>query len=114
MLSVYINTMQGGFDISLINCLSLSTLIFFLGLFGVYYNRKNLLLVLVCLELLFLAGSLNFFFFAVFMKNPIGYVYGILIITVAAVESVIGLSLLVLLHRTVHAVSFSGLTSLRG
>jgi len=84
------------------------------GILGILYNRKNVLLMLVYLELLFLGASVNFVFFGYFMTNYIGYVYSILMITIAASETVLGLSLLVIVFRINHRISFDTIISLRG
>lgn len=101
-------------SLTLANCLYLSFFIYLFGILGILYNRKNIILMLIYLELLFLSISYNFIFFSFFLGNPLGYVYAILIITVAASETVLGLSLLVIIFRITHGISFDALISLRG
>lgn len=79
--------------------LILSSLLFFLGLFGIVLNRKNILIILMSIELMLLAINLNFVLFSNSMDDIIGQLFALLILTVAAAESAIGLAILVIYYR---------------
>lgn len=79
--------------------LILSTLLFFIGLFGIVLNRKNILIALMSIELMLLAINLNFVIFSNSMDDVIGQVFALLILTVAAAESAIGLAILIIYYR---------------
>lgn len=79
--------------------LILSSLLFFLGLFGIVLNRKNILIILMSIELMLLAINLNFVLFSNVMDDLIGQLFALIILTVAAAESAIGLAILVIYYR---------------
>jgi NADH-quinone oxidoreductase subunit K len=81
------------------NYLIVSTLLFFVGLFGIVLNRKNILIVLMSIELMLLAINLNFVIFSNSIDDIMGQVFALLILTVAAAESAIGLAILVVYYR---------------
>jgi NADH-quinone oxidoreductase subunit K len=81
------------------NYLIVSTLLFFIGLFGIVLNRKNILIVLMSIELMLLAINLNFVIFSNSIDDIMGQVFALLILTVAAAESAIGLAILVVYYR---------------
>lgn len=79
--------------------------LFCLGLFGIILNRQNIIIVLMSIELLLLSVNLNFIFFSIFIDDIIGQVFSLLILTVAASESAIGLSIMVLLFKINRNIS---------
>lgn len=79
--------------------LILSSLLFLLGLFGIVLNRKNILIILMSIELMLLAINLNFVLFSNSIDDIMGQVFALLILTVAAAESAIGLAILVIYYR---------------
>jgi NADH-quinone oxidoreductase subunit K len=81
------------------NYLVVNTLLFFIGLFGIVLNRKNILIVLMSIELMLLAINLNFVIFSNSIDDIMGQVFALLILTVAAAESAIGLAILVVYYR---------------
>ena len=101
-------------QVSLDMCLQLSLIIFVLSLFGLLYNRKNLFLSLIFLEALFFSVSLNFIFIGFFINNPLGYIVSVIVITISASETVIGVCLLIIVYRINYYVSFDFLINLRG
>ena len=83
----------------LMNCISFLTcslLLFLLGIWGIFFNRKNIVVMLMCIELMLLAVNLNFLIFSTYLDDLIGQLFSLLILTVAAAESAIGLALLVI------------------
>ncbi len=81
------------------NYLTVSTLLFFIGSFGIVLNRKNILIVLMSIELMLLAINLNFVIFSNSIDDIVGQMFALLILTVAAAESAIGLAILVVYYR---------------
>jgi len=79
--------------------LILSTILFFIGLFGIVLNRKNILVILMSIELMLLAINLNFIIFSNSIDDIIGQLFALLVLTVAAAESAIGLAILVIYYR---------------
>lgn len=94
-------------------------LLFSMGLFGIgvaglIFNRKNLLVLLMCIELLLLAANTNFIVFAQYLGNMLGQVYVFFVLTVAAAEAAIGLALLVLVFRATKSIDTARLNHLKG
>jgi len=88
-----------GLIIPLMFCLNLSFILFIFGLVGIIWNKKSFLFMLVCIELMFFSLALNFIFISIFSHNLIGQTFSLLIISTAAAETAIGLSLLVISYR---------------
>ena len=84
---------------NLVLFLSLSTLLFLSGIWGIFLNRKNIIIMLMSIELMLFAVNFNFLFFSVFLDDMIGQLFALLVLTVAAAESAIGLALLVIYYR---------------
>jgi len=100
--------------LTLFDCLLLNFTILLIAILGIIVNRRNLIILFLCLEVILLIISLNFFYVSFFFNNPLGYIYGFIVITLAASESVIGITLLVLLFRLSGRLSFDTLITLRG
>ena len=100
--------------VPLIVCLNFSFFLFFIGLVGIVFNKRNFLIMLLCIELMFFSISLNFIFFSVSTYNTLGQVYALLVVTTAAAETAIGLSLLVVAYRLGNKVDYNSLVILRG
>lgn len=100
--------------ITLVEVLTTSNLIFMIGLLGIAFNRKNIIILLMSIELMLLGVSLNFVIFSVYMQDPQGQLYAMLILTIAASESAIGLAILVVHYRIRKTISLSDLRNIRG
>jgi NADH-quinone oxidoreductase subunit K len=81
---------------SILNHFIINFFLFCIGLFGIILNRQNIIIILMSIELLLLSINLNFIYFSVFIDDVIGQVFSLLILTVAAAESAIGLAILIL------------------
>jgi NADH-quinone oxidoreductase subunit K len=92
----------------------LSGVLFAISLAGIFINRKNMILLLMCIELLLLAVNFNFIAFSHFLGNIDGQVFVFFILTVAAAEAAIGLAILVVLFRTRASIDVEDLDSMRG
>src|SRR5690349_10596294 len=100
--------------VSLNECLILAALLFGLGIAGIVLNRKNIIVLLMSLELLLLAVNTNFVAFSYFLKNNIGQVFVFFVLTVAAAEAAIGLAIMVVLYRRQGTIEVEKLDTLKG
>ncbi len=100
--------------ISLANYLIVSGIVFAIGLAGIVLNRKNLIVLLMCIELMLLAVNTNFLAFSHFFGNNLGEVFVFFVLTVAAAEAAIGLAIMVVLYRNHNTIDVEQLDSLKG
>jgi NADH-quinone oxidoreductase subunit K len=94
--------------------LSLGAILFSMSVIGIFLNRKNLIVLLMCIELMLLAVNLNFVAFSHYLGNMAGQVFVFFILTVAAAESAIGLAILVVLFRNRATINVDELDTLKG
>ena len=94
--------------------LSLGAMLFALAVIGIFLNRKNLIVLLMAIELMLLAVNMNFVAFSHYLGDMHGQVFVFFILTVAAAESAIGLAILVLLFRNMNSINVDELNSLKG
>ena len=94
--------------------LSFGAMLFALSVIGIFLNRKNLIVLLMAIELMLLAVNMNFVAFSHFLGDMRGQVFVFFILTVAAAESAIGLAILVLLFRNKNSINVDELNSLKG
>lgn len=100
--------------ITLTHYLTLSAVLFAISVAGIFINRKNVIVLLMCIELLLLAVNFNFIAFSRFLGDATGQVFVFFILTVAAAESAIGLAILVVLFRTRRSINVDELNMMRG
>jgi NADH-quinone oxidoreductase subunit K len=100
--------------ITLGHMLTLSAILFALSVAGVFLNRKNVILLLMCIELLLLAANFNFVAFSRYLGQLDGQIFVFFVLTVAAAESAIGLAILVVLFRERRTISVEELNRLKG
>jgi len=100
--------------IALSDFLILGALLFSLSVAGIFINRKNIIILLMCIELMLLAVNLNFIAFSHFAGDIAGQVFVFFILTVAAAEAAIGLAILVVLFRNMHTINVADLDKLKG
>lgn len=100
--------------ISLSHYLVVSSLVFALGLGGILFNRKNLIVLLMCIELILLSVSTNFVAFSEYLGSIQGEIIVFFILTVAAAEAAIGLAILVVLYRNRGTINVDSLNTLKG
>ncbi len=100
--------------IALTDYLVLGAILFCLSVAGIFLNRKNVIILLMSIELMLLAVNFNFIAFSQFLGDTIGQVFVFFILTVAAAESAIGLALLVVLFRNRHTINVADLDTLKG
>ena len=94
--------------------LMIGAVLFSLGLAGMVINRKNMIILLMCIELVLLAVNMNFIAFASYLHNIAGQVFVFFILTVAAAEAAIGLAILVVLYRKHGTINIDDLDTLKG
>ena len=100
--------------ITLAHLLTLSGILFAIAVAGVFLNRKNIILLLMCIELMLLAVNFNFVAFSRFLNDIDGQIFVFFVLTVAAAESAIGLAILVVLFRNRRDINVEMLDKLKG
>ncbi len=100
--------------LTLAHFLTLGALLFCISVAGIFLNRKNVLILLMCIELMLLAVNINFVAFSHFLDNMDGQVFVFFILTVAAAEAAIGLAILVVLFRNRRTINVEELADLKG
>jgi NADH-quinone oxidoreductase subunit K len=100
--------------ISLSHYLILGGLLFALSVVGIFLNRKNIIILLMAIELMLLAVNMNFIAFSHYLGDTAGQVFVFFILTVAAAESAIGLAILVVLFRNLNTINVDDLDQLKG
>ncbi len=100
--------------IALSDYLIVAAILFSLSVAGIFLNRKNVLLLLMCIELMLLAVNINFIAFSHFLGDIQGQIFVFFILTVAAAEAAIGLAILVVLFRTRKTINVADLDTLKG
>jgi NADH-quinone oxidoreductase subunit K len=101
-------------QVGLSHYLVLGSLLFALSVVGIFLNRKNVIILLMAIELMLLAVNMNFIAFSHYLNNPAGQIFVFFILTVAAAESAIGLAILVLLFRNLKTINVDDLDVLKG
>ena len=94
--------------------LVLAALLFAISVIGIFLNRRNLIVLLMAIELMLLAVNMNFVAFSHYLDDPSGQVFVFFILTVAAAESAIGLAILVVLFRNLSTINVEDLDQLKG
>lgn len=100
--------------ITLSNVLVLAAILFCISVAGIFLNRKNVIILLMCIELMLLSVNMNFIAFSHFLNDINGQIFVFFILTVAAAESAIGLAILVVLFRNRHTINVDDLKSMEG
>ena len=100
--------------LTLAHFLTLGAILFSLSIAGIFINRKNIIILLMCIELMLLAVNMNFIAFSRFLGNLDGQIFVFFILTVAAAEAGIGLAILVVLFRNRRTINVAELDDLKG
>lgn len=101
-------------EVGLAHYLTLGAIIFTLGIFGVFLNRKNIIVILMSVELMLLAVNINFVAFSSEMQDLVGQVFAMFILTVAAAEAAIGLAILVVYFRNRGSIAVEDINLMKG
>src|SRR5258708_37466365 len=99
--------------LSLAHYLILGAILFSIGVVGIFLNRKNLIVLLMAIELMLLAVNMNFIAFSYYLGDAAGQIFVFFILTVAAAQSAIGLAILVVLFRNLQTIHVDALDSLK-
>lgn len=102
------------FEIGITHYLIVSAIVFILGICGIFLNRKNLIIILISIELMLLAVNINMVAFSVHLKDLTGQIFTIFTLTVAAAEAAIGLAILVVFYRKKKSIAVDDVSELRG
>jgi NADH-quinone oxidoreductase subunit K len=94
--------------------LAVGAILFTLGVLGIFINRKNVIVILMSIELILLAVNLNFVAFSSFMNDIVGQVFALLVLTVAAAEAAIGLAILVVYFRNRGTIAVEDINMMKG
>ncbi len=100
--------------IGLTSYLTLGAILFAISVAGIFLNRKNIVVLLMCIELMLLAANINFIAFSHYLNDSAGQVFVFFILTVAAAEAAIGLAILVTLFRSRRSIDVEDLNALKG
>ena len=102
------------FTIGLSHYLSVAAILFTLGMLGIFLNRKNIIVILMSVELILLAVNINLVSFSAFLGNLTGQVFALLVLTVAAAEAAIGLAILVVFYRNRGSIAVEDINAMKG
>ena len=97
-----------------LNCISISSLIFLISVLGIFLNQRNILVMLMSLEMMFLSISFNLIFSSIHLDDIVGQIFSLLILTVAAAESSIGLAILVVYYRIRNTITVELMNFMKG
>ncbi|CAH1673575.1 MAG: NADH-quinone oxidoreductase subunit NuoK [Chelatococcus sp.] len=100
--------------IGLVHYLTVAAVLFTLGVFGIFLNRKNVIVILMSVELILLAVNINFVAFSTHMGDIVGQVFALFILTVAAAEAAIGLAILVVYFRNRGTIAVEDINMMKG
>ncbi len=102
------------FEIGLSHYLSVAAILFALGIFGIFLNRKNVIVILMSVELMLLAVNINLVAFSSFLGDLVGQVFALFVLTVAAAEASIGLAILMVFFRNRGSIAVEDINSMKG
>ena len=100
--------------LGLAHYLSVAAILFTLGVLGIFLNRKNVIVILMSVELILLSVNLNFVAFSSFMNDIVGQVFALFVLTVAAAEAAIGLAILVVYFRNRGTIAVEDINMMKG
>jgi NADH-quinone oxidoreductase subunit K len=102
------------FEIGLAHYLVVAAILFTLGVFGIFLNRKNVIVIMMSIELMLLAVNLNMVAFSSFLNDLVGQIFTMFILTVAAAEAAIGLAIVVVFFRNRGTIAVEEISQLKG
>ena len=101
-------------EIGLGHYLTLGAIIFSIGIIGIFLNRKNVIIILMSIELILLAVNINLVSFSIYLQNLVGQVFTMFILTVAAAEAAVGLAIIVIYYKNKGSINVEQIDSLKG
>lgn len=105
---------QAAWSIGLGHYLTVAAILFTLGVFGIFLNRKNVIIILMSIELMLLAVNINLVSFSVYLNDLVGQVFALFVLTVAAGEAAIGLAILVIYFRNRGSIEVEDINLMKG
>lgn len=102
------------FEVGLPHYLTVAAILFTIGVFGIFLNRKNVIIILMSIELILLAVNINMVAFSSFLGDLVGQIFTMLILTVAAGEAAIGLAIVVIYFRNRGSIAVEDINMMRG
>ena len=101
-------------EIGLGHYLTLAAIIFTIGIIGIFLNRKNVIIILMSIELILLAVNINLVSFSIYLQDLVGQVFAMFILTVAAAEAAVGLAIIVIYYKNKGSINIEQISSLKG
>ena len=101
-------------EIGLGHYLTLAAIIFTIGIIGIFLNRKNVIIILMSIELILLAVNINLVSFSIYLQDLVGQVFSMFVLTVAAAEAAVGLAIIVIYYKTKGSIHVEQINSLKG
>ena len=101
-------------EVGLGHYLTLAAIIFVIGIVGIFLNRKNVIIILMSIELILLAVNINLLSFSIYLENLVGQIFTMFILTVAAAEAAVGLAIIVLYYKNKGSINVEQISSLKG
>jgi len=101
-------------DIGLGHYLTLAAIIFTVGVVGIFLNRKNIIIILMSIELILLAVNINLVSFSIYLQNLVGQIFTMFVLTVAAAEAAVGLAIIVIYYKNKGSIHVEQINSLKG
>ena len=101
-------------EIGLGHYLTLAAIIFTTGIVGIFLNRKNVIIILMSIELILLAVNINLVSFSIYLQNLVGQVFAMFILTVAAAEAAVGLAIIVIYYKNKGSIDVEQISTLKG
>ena len=101
-------------EIGLAHYLTVAAMLFTIGIFGIFLNRKNVIIILMSVELILLAVNINFVAFSSYLHDMVGQIFAMFILTVAAAEAAIGLAILVIYYRNRGTIAVEDIHLMKG
>jgi len=92
----------------------LSSILFIIGMFGMFLSRKHLIIILMALEIILLSANINFIIFSIYFDDMMGQIYCLLVLTIGATESAIGLAILIVYYRLRGSIAVDTIYTLKG
>ena len=101
-------------EIGLGHYLTLSAIIFTIGIIGIFINRKNIIIILMSIELILLGVNINLVSFSIYLQDLVGQVFTMFILTVAAAEAAVGLAIIVIYYKNKSSINIEQINTLKG
>ena len=101
-------------EIGLGHYLTLAAIIFTIGIIGIFLNRKNVIIILMSIELILLAVNINMVSFSIYLQNLVGQIFTMFILTVAAAEAAVGLAIIVIYYKNKGSIHVEQINKLKG